>query len=97
MKKVNTRKKVKDHCTKGNLEEFIKWNKGFDCILKSLETYLETKRSLFPRFFFISNEELLQLLAEQKDPRSVERHLAKLFDNVAKLDFTHEGAKNQSD
>ena len=52
---------------------------------------------MFPRFFFISNEELLQLLAEQKDPRSVERHLAKLFDNVAKLDFTHEGAGKQSE
>jgi dynein heavy chain len=98
MKKVNTKKKVKDHCTDFNLKEFQKWNKGFDCILKSLETYLETKRSLFPRFFFISNEELLQLLAEQKDPRSVERHLAKLFDNVAKLDFNQEGGlKNQSD
>ena len=56
-----------------------------DKIQKNLEVYLEEKRTEFPRFFFISNDELLQLLAEQKIVASVEKHLNKCFDNINSL------------
>ena len=56
-----------------------------DRIQKNLDAYLELKRNEFPRFYFISNDELLQLLAHQQDPTKVERHLNKLFDNIQKL------------
>lgn len=58
---------------------------NLDNILRALEIYLETKRQLFPRFYFISNDDLLEILGNSKKPQLVQVHLKKLFDNVNKI------------
>ena len=54
---------------------------------KALAEYLETKRLAFPRFYFVSSADLLDILSKGNLPTEVARHLAKLFDNMARLKF----------
>eukprot|EP00968_Pinguiococcus_pyrenoidosus_P001288 scaffold57_cov254-Pinguiococcus_pyrenoidosus.AAC.41 len=49
---------------------------------KSLDSYLEQKRSKFPRFYFVSNASLLQILSQGSDPESMNAHYAKVFDSI---------------
>jgi dynein heavy chain, axonemal len=50
-----------------------------------MDDYLETKRTIFPRFYFISNEELVQLLSLVDQPEPIQAYLKKLFENIKSL------------
>ncbi|TYZ58010.1 hypothetical protein PybrP1_003505 [[Pythium] brassicae (nom. inval.)] len=69
------------------LEQFRVANAVLEAIQKSLEDYLETKRMGFPRFYFLSNDELLEILSQTRDPRAVQPHLCKCFDAMKSLRF----------
>lgn len=54
---------------------------------KALAEYLETKRLAFPRFYFVSSADLLDILSNGTQPSFVVKHLTKLFDSISKLKF----------
>ncbi|KAJ8924399.1 hypothetical protein NQ315_007195, partial [Exocentrus adspersus] len=70
----------------GRLEEFQGLGYGLDRCQKSLNDYLDSKRRRFPRFYFISTEELLSILGSS-DPNVVQDHIIKMFDNIKSLKF----------
>uniref|UniRef100_A0A671VTL3 Dynein axonemal heavy chain 17 n=1 Tax=Sparus aurata TaxID=8175 RepID=A0A671VTL3_SPAAU len=63
---------------------------------KALTEYLDTKRLAFPRFYFISSADLLDILSNGTNPHQVQKHLSKLFDNMAKMRFEADGEENPS-
>jgi dynein heavy chain len=71
----------------GRKDTFCDCNKNLELVQKGLKEYLEKKCSYFCRFYFLSNDDLLEILSQTKEIRKVKAHLSKVFEGVADLDF----------
>ncbi len=70
--------KVLDACHAQNrLQDLEGISTGLEKCQKSLNDYLDSKRNAFPRFFFISDDELLSILGS-KECTAVQEHMIKV-------------------
>lgn len=52
---------------------------------KALADYMESKRRAFPRFYFVSTADLLDILSNGNNPVKVMQHMSKCFQAIEKL------------
>ena len=79
------------------LTKLKKASEFLEMIKKGLSDYLEKKRAVFPRFYFLDDEGLLMILAQARDPTAVQPHLGKVFDNISKLTFERKGEQGSAE
>jgi dynein heavy chain len=70
------------------LQEFIT---EIDLCEKALNEYLEQKKKIFPRFYFVSNQALLDILSNGNNPEKVNEYLSDCFDGMRNMKLIEEG------
>jgi len=80
-----------------NERDFIKTlgelNKKLEAIQKQLQQLLESKRAVFPRFYFLSNEDLLEIIGQAKDPEPINKHIKKIYEGINRLHADPSGTR----
>ena len=54
-------------------------------IQKALGEYLERERASFPRFYFVGDEDLLEIIGNSKSIPKLQKHFKKMFAGVAAI------------
>lgn len=58
-----------------------------DRCMKALSAFLEEKRNKMPRFYFLGDDDLLEILGRAEDPEVIQNHLKKLFQGVHRVNI----------
>ena len=70
----------------GKGQDFLKFlteqNLRLEGIQKQLQQFLQAKRGNFPRFYFLSDDDLLEIIGQAKDPTPINKHIKKIFEGV---------------
>eukprot|EP00919_Chromeraceae_sp_WS-2016_P001806 GHVR01004377.1.p1 GENE.GHVR01004377.1~~GHVR01004377.1.p1 ORF type:complete len:4168 (-),score=965.61 GHVR01004377.1:131-12634(-) len=88
MKKVNTKPKVMEVAQIEGIQRSLdRLAELLGKIQKALGDYLERQRSHFARFYFVGDEDLLEMIGNSKDVKIVQRHLSKMFAGITALEM----------
>ena len=97
MKEVSVRPNAVDAASvPGRYKLLVDWNQKMEHIQKELDKFVESKRKQYPRFYFLSNDELLKLVAStsnkalthDKVVEAAKLYLRKVFENVYSLEVS---------
>lgn len=87
-------KNVKTFCTQdGLLKKLEDLEHRLKVCEKALNRFLDDKRCAFPRFYFVSVNDLLDILSNGSDPIKINRHMSKIFQAIDHLLMVNEGGK----
>ena len=88
MKKAVLEVKCVNVCSvEGRYESLKDMREKLEMCQKSLNQYLNIKKKIFPRFYFVSSVALLDILANGTNPRKIMPYLGDCYDSLANLDF----------
>ena len=70
-------------------ENFMNWGRILEEVNQSLNAFLNTKRDAFPRFYFVSNEELTLMLAQCSEPAIIAtKYIQQVFEGMKYLTYS---------
>ena len=88
MKSAQETPNVVEACTReGRGEALREMTRNLELCQKSLNEYLDTKKKIFPRFYFVSNVALLDILSNGNNPPRVMPYVGDSFDSIADVRF----------
>lgn len=64
--------------------------KTLECIYQKLKNYIETKRLCFPRFYFLSDNEIEEILFKPYSLQTSNMYIQKCFENIQKIKINKE-------
>ena len=92
MERINKEKNAyRALIVKGFINILQELSRKLEFIEKNLNQFLEGKRVQFPRFFFLSNDDLLEIIGQAKDPEPIQKHIKKIFEGTNSLKFNQQG------
>ena len=97
MREVQAKPSVVFCCTfDGREESLINMHKELEKCEKALNEYLEVKKNIFPRFYFVSNAALLDILSNGNNPSKIMPHIGSVFDGISNLDLVYSSAQKKA-
>ena len=92
MQKVAARPMIMDVFNTSNIQRTLeRYSQQLTKIQKSLGELLEKQRQSFSRFYFVGDEDLLEIIGNSNDPVKVQRHLNKMFAGINSLEYENQG------
>ncbi|CAD8134930.1 unnamed protein product [Paramecium octaurelia] len=92
MKKVAQKPQLMDVQGIPNLAKTLERLSDFlQKIQKALGDYLETQRQAFARFYFVGDDDLLDIIGNSKDVTNVQRHFPKMYAGIVQLQSRKDG------
>jgi dynein heavy chain 1, cytosolic len=66
-------------------------------IQKALGEYLERQRQYFPRFYFVNNDDLVEIIGNSNEPAKIIVHLSKMFAAITTVDILDKSENSMSE
>jgi dynein heavy chain len=79
---------VVNACTYDGREELLNnFSTEIEMCEKALDQYLGQKKKMFARFYFVSDQALLEILSNSNNPEKVDEYIGDCFDGMKRLEF----------
>ena len=86
-----------DVCTAEKKVTINEMSENIATCQNALDNYLETKKKIFPRFYFVSNDTLLNMLSSADYPNLINKNVKDCFDGIKSWEMKPLDDKNKSD